>query len=78
MLSKESNAGGITIPNFKPYYRVIAMAPVAHTCSPSYSRGRNQEDHGSKPAQANSLQNPISKKKKITKKGWQNGSRCRP
>jgi hypothetical protein len=37
-----------------------------------------QEDHGSKPAQANSSQDPILKKKKITKKGWWSGSRCRP
>jgi hypothetical protein len=29
---------------------------------PSYSEGRDQEDHGSKPAQANSLPDPISKK----------------
>jgi hypothetical protein len=35
---------------------------VAHTCNPSYSGGRDQEDHGSKPAQANSLQDPILKK----------------
>jgi hypothetical protein len=32
---------------------------VAHACNPSYSGGRDQED--SKPAQANSLQDPISK-----------------
>jgi hypothetical protein len=38
---------------------------VAHTCNPSYSGGRHQEDHGSKPA--NSSQDPISKKP-ITKK----------
>jgi hypothetical protein len=25
-------------------------APVAHACHPSYSGGREQEDHGSKPA----------------------------
>jgi hypothetical protein len=25
-------------------------APVAHTCHPNYSRGRDQEDHDSKPA----------------------------
>jgi hypothetical protein len=30
---------------------------VTHTCNPSYSGGRDQEDHGSKPAL-----NPISKK----------------
>jgi hypothetical protein len=27
--------------------------PVAHTCNPSYSEGRDQEDHSMKPAQAN-------------------------
>jgi hypothetical protein len=37
---------------------------VAHTCNPSSSGGRDQEDHGSKLAQANSFGNPISKKKK--------------
>jgi hypothetical protein len=45
------------------------QAPLAHTCNPSYSGGRNQEDHGSKPAQANSSCDPISKKS-ITKKVW--------
>jgi hypothetical protein len=34
---------------------------VAHTCNPSYSGGKDQEDNGSKPAQAKSLQDPISK-----------------
>jgi hypothetical protein len=34
---------------------------VAHACNPSYSEGRNQEDHSSKPAQANNYQDPISK-----------------
>jgi hypothetical protein len=27
---------------------------LAHACNPSYSGGRDQEDRGSKPAQANS------------------------
>jgi hypothetical protein len=27
---------------------------VAHACNPNYSGGRDQEDHGSKPAQADS------------------------
>jgi hypothetical protein len=36
--------------------------PVAHACNPSYSGGRDQEDLGSKPAWANSSQNPILKK----------------
>jgi hypothetical protein len=35
---------------------------VAHTCNPSYSGGRDQEDCDSKPAWANSSQDPISKK----------------
>jgi hypothetical protein len=41
---------------------------VAHTCNPSYSGGREQEDHDSKPAQANSSGDPISKKQNKTKK----------
>jgi hypothetical protein len=35
--------------------------PVAHTCNPSYSGGRDQEDRGLKPPWANSSWNPISK-----------------
>jgi hypothetical protein len=37
-------------------------ALVAHSCNPSYSGGRDQEDHRSKPVWANSLQDPISEK----------------
>jgi hypothetical protein len=32
----------------------FSQAPVAHACNPSYSGGRDQEDRGWKPAQANS------------------------
>jgi hypothetical protein len=35
---------------------------VAHACNPSYSEGRGQEDHGLKPAGANSSRDPILKK----------------
>jgi hypothetical protein len=35
--------------------------PVAQAYNPSYSGGRDQEDHGSKPAQAYSSQDPTSK-----------------
>jgi hypothetical protein len=35
---------------------------VAHTCNPSYSGGRDEEDCGSKLAGANSLQDLILKK----------------
>jgi hypothetical protein len=41
---------------------------VAHAYNPSYSGGRDQEDHDSKPAQSNSARDPISKKP-ITKIG---------
>jgi hypothetical protein len=40
---------------------------VAHTCNPSYSGGRDQEDLHLKPGQANSLCEPILKK--TNKKG---------
>jgi hypothetical protein len=39
-----------------------SLVPVAHTCNTSYSGGRDQEDHGLKAAQANSLQNPSQKR----------------
>jgi hypothetical protein len=42
---------------------------VAYACNPSYSGGRDQEDHGSKPAQANSSQDPISKIHNIKRPG---------
>jgi hypothetical protein len=35
---------------------------VAHTCNPSYSGGRDQEDHGSKPAWTNSFTRPYLEK----------------
>jgi hypothetical protein len=35
---------------------------VANTCNPSYSGGKDQEDLGSKPGQANSSRDPILKK----------------
>jgi hypothetical protein len=34
---------------------------MAHTYNPSYLGGRDQEDHGSKPASGNSSQDPIKK-----------------
>jgi hypothetical protein len=39
-----------------------SRAPVAHAYNPSYSGGRDQEDHSSKPVQTNSSRDPISKK----------------
>jgi hypothetical protein len=41
---------------------------VAYTCNPSYLGGRDQENHSSKPAQANSLCDPILKN--LITKNW--------
>jgi hypothetical protein len=56
----------------------ISRVLVAQACNPSYSGGRDQKDRGSKPAWANSSQDPIlikpfTKKKKIY--SWWSGSR---
>jgi hypothetical protein len=61
-----------TIPFSKPYEQNLnlrlsswmfiadlSQAPVAHACNPSYSEGRDQEDHGWKPPRASSSQDPI-------------------
>jgi hypothetical protein len=54
-----------------------SQALVAHACNPTYPGGRDQEDHGLKPAWANSSWDPVSKIPNI-KKGWWSGSKCRP
>jgi hypothetical protein len=61
-----------TLPGFRKGAACITgqmkiMVPVAHTCNPSYSGGRDQGDHSSRPASANSSGDPILKKN-ITKK----------
>jgi hypothetical protein len=38
-----------------------SQEPVAHACNVSYLGGRHWKDHGSRPAQANSSEDPISK-----------------
>jgi hypothetical protein len=40
----------------------VSWAPVDHACNPSNSGGRDQEDHSSKPAQANSSTRSYLKK----------------
>jgi hypothetical protein len=45
---------------------------VAHACNPN-SGGTDQEDHSSKPVQANSSSDPVLKKQK-KKTGWRSGS----
>jgi hypothetical protein len=46
---------------FKNYFILDSQVLVAHACNPSYSGGRDQEDHGSKSAWVNSSWDPISK-----------------
>jgi hypothetical protein len=43
------------------YTHVLSQVPVAHACNPSYSGGRDQEDRGLKPAEANSSWDSILK-----------------
>jgi hypothetical protein len=40
---------------------IPCQAPLAHAYNPSYSGGRDQEDHSLKPAWGNSSQDPVSK-----------------
>jgi hypothetical protein len=51
-LEKEASALNIKNSNFK-------LVAVAQACNPSYSGGRDQEDHGLRSTWAKSLQNPI-------------------
>jgi hypothetical protein len=48
-----------------------SLVLVTHTCNSTYSRGRAQEDHSSKPAGSNSAREHISKKKKKKKSSSQ-------
>jgi hypothetical protein len=50
---------------------IVSRALVAHACNPSCLGGRDQENQGSKSAQANSSGDPGSEV-------WWSGSRCRP
>jgi hypothetical protein len=44
-----------------------SWVPVAYTCNPSYSGGRDQEDQDSKPAWPSSSERPYLEKKKSQK-----------
>jgi hypothetical protein len=65
--------------SFFPIKRFVSCRTlVAHTCNPSYSGGRDQEDCGSQASLGKySSRDPISKIP-ITEEGWWNDSRCRP
>jgi hypothetical protein len=47
---------------------VLSQVLVAHTCSPSYSGGKDQEDLGLKSVWANRWRDPVLKKP-LTRKG---------
>jgi hypothetical protein len=49
----------------------LSWALVSHDCNPSYSGGRDEKNHGLKPAWANCLQDPILKKNPSQK--WAGG-----
>jgi hypothetical protein len=65
-LSYGKNNFGGGIKKFIPFSLLIkswyCWVPVAHACNPSYIGSRDQEDHGSRPAWANSLGDSILKK----------------
>jgi hypothetical protein len=73
----KSNKTGFLNYNSKYISKICSQALVAHAYNPSYLGGTNQEDRGSKPAQASSLRDPISKTP-LQKKGWWSGSSYRP
>jgi hypothetical protein len=37
------------------FKKILSWDPVTHACNPNYLGGRNEEDFGLRPAQANSL-----------------------
>jgi hypothetical protein len=59
---------------------IFSQALLANACNLTYAGRRDQENLSLKPAWANSLRDPISKKKKkfIAKKGWWSGSKLGP
>jgi hypothetical protein len=63
-------------------FRTFSWVLVAHTCNPSCSGGRDQENCSSKPARTNSSWDPILKKKKSQKRAggvaWGIGPEFKP
>jgi hypothetical protein len=58
----------MSVPDYYQYIYGVEIViscwmPVARACDPTYSGGRDQEDHSSKPAQANSSTRPYLEKK---------------
>jgi hypothetical protein len=57
-------------------FKMHSWVLVAHTCNPSYSGGRDQEDQGLRPTRANNSQDPICKITRA-KMDWRCGSSSR-
>jgi hypothetical protein len=53
------------------YFLKLQPGTGTHTCNPSYSGGRDQEDHGSKPVWTN--HENLSQKKKKKPQNWVGG-----
>jgi hypothetical protein len=68
---------GYIMHSLECYFKDSGVSSRNHYCNRRYSGGRDQEDHGLKPAWGYSSWDPISKKT-FTKKGWWSGSRYRP
>jgi hypothetical protein len=52
----------LSLSHMQTFFKLTwSRVPVAHVCNPSSSGGRDQEDQGSKQAQASSSQDPILK-----------------
>jgi hypothetical protein len=57
---EDSNPWSQTPPFLCSKVDTCSWTPVAHTCNPSYSGGRDRENESSKPAQASILKIPIT------------------
>jgi hypothetical protein len=55
--------------------RIISQVPVVHTCNLSYSEGRDQEDHGSKPASGKQFRKPYLEKTHHKKRAGRKNTR---
>jgi hypothetical protein len=60
--SRQSHSFYNNSPSLSTRNMLLQLGPMAHACNPSYSGVRGQEDHGLKPAWANSSQDCLPEK----------------
>jgi hypothetical protein len=53
-IKREAPNSNLSTAKKKRKRKLFGLVPVAHTYNPSYSGGRDQEDHSAKPAEINS------------------------